>query len=127
MQDRPDARELLEALEEFMRERSASSKDRFDRFQFLVAANSLAILQRELEMDDDFIAEEWKGLDDLLGPETPPTRVLDRAARLRERNGDLCDRIERGEFDGEAEDRLTRHLYTTVFNKVRIANPREAV
>ena len=127
MQDRPDARELLQALEEFMRERSEASKDRFDRFQFLVAANSLAILQRELELDDDFIRGEWEGLDGLLGAEEPPLRILDRAARLRERNADLCDRIEGGEFDREGEDRLLRHIYTTVFNKVRIANPREAV
>ncbi len=127
MQDRPDARELLEALEEFMRERSESSQDRFDRFQFLVAANSLSILQRELQMDDDFIRDEWTGLDALLGAEEPPVRILDRAARLRERNGDLCDRIENGEFDGQGEDQLLRHIYTTVFNKVRIANPREAV
>jgi hypothetical protein len=127
MQDRPDARELLEALEEFMRERSAAAPDRFDRFQFLVAANSLSILQRELELDDDFIRDEWEGLDRLLGHEEVPVRFLDRADRIRERNADLCDRIERGEFDGESEDRLLRHIYQTVFNKVRIANPREAV
>lgn len=127
MQDRPDARELLEALEEFMRARSAAATERYDRFQFLVAANSLAILQRELEMDDDFIREEWEGLDGLLGLEEAPARILDRAERIRERNGDLCDRIEKGEFDGEAEEPLLRHIYTTVFNKVRIANPREAV
>lgn len=127
MQDRPDSRELLEALEEFMRDRSSSAKERYDRFQFLVAANSLAILRRELTDEDDYIRDEWAGLDQLLGAESPPGRILDRADRLRERNLALCDRIENGDFDGEREESLLRHLYTTTRNKVRIANPKEAV
>ncbi|MDZ7728034.1 MAG: DUF6285 domain-containing protein [Dehalococcoidia bacterium] len=127
MQDRPDARELLQALEEFMQERSDAATDRYDRFQFRVAANTLAILQRELAQDDDYMREEWAGLDRLLGPEEMPERMLDRAHRVRERNGDLGARIRRGDFDGESEEDLLRHIYTTVWNKVTIANPREAV
>lgn len=127
MQDRPDARELLEALEEFMRERSDAATERYDRFQFRVAANTLAILQRELTQDDDYIREEWAGLDGLVGQEPMPERFADRSERLRDRNRELGGRIRRGDFDGAAEDELLRHIYTTVVNKVRIANPREAV
>ena len=126
MQDRPNAGELLEALAEFMRERSEAATDRFDRFQFLVAANTLGILQRELSLGDEFDAQEWRGLDGLLGFEDAPARTGDRTTMLANRNQKLCDRIERGEFDGPAEETLLLHLYQTTVNKVLIGNPREA-
>lgn len=126
MQDRPDAAELLEALEEFMRDRAANARDRWERFQFLVAANSLGILGREEVLEDGFVREEWSGLDRLLGREAPPVGRPDLLRRLRERNAELGERIRRGEFDGEAEVPLLRHIYATVMNKVRIASPNEA-
>lgn len=126
MQDRPTAVELLDALEAFMRDRAANARDRWERFQFQVAANSLGILRREAELEDDFMRDEWHGLDALLGPEPPPARQHDFATRLLQRNQALVDAIHRGEFDGDREERLVRHLYETVVNKVRIASPREA-
>lgn len=118
--------ELLEALEEFLRERLDASTDRFDRFQFLVAANTVAILQREVSHSEESDLHEWTSLDALLGEETLPALAVERAAMLNERNADLCERIEMGEFEGEAEHALLRHLYETTRNKVLIANPREA-
>ena len=126
MQDRPTSAELLEALEEFMRDRSSAARDRWERFQFLVAANSLAILRRETEMEDDFVHAEWAGLDALMGVEGIPARRADMLARLNERNAEFGRRIRAGEFDGEREPALLDHLYETVLNKVRIANPAEA-
>ena len=61
MQDRPTASELLEVLAEFMRDRSANARDRWERFQFQVAANSINILKREFEMEDDFCARSGAG------------------------------------------------------------------
>jgi Domain of unknown function (DUF6285) len=69
VQDRPTATELLEALGEFMRDRAENARDRWERFQFQVAANSLSIIKRELEMEDGFRRAEWEGLDRLLGAE----------------------------------------------------------
>lgn len=126
MQDRPSAQELLHALEEFMRERSDAASDRYDRFQFLVAANTLAIIQRELALGDEFAIQEWMGLDGLLGGESIPRRLSERDERLIKRNEELCSRIEGGDFDGEREPMLLSHLYETTLNRVRIANPREA-
>ena len=57
MQDRPAAAELLEALGEFMRDRAANVRDRWERFQFQVAANSLGVLQREFELEEGFMRE----------------------------------------------------------------------
>ena len=75
VQDRPTASELLDALGDFMRDRAAHARDRWERFQFQVAANSIGIISRELQMEDDFMREEWRGLDGLLGAETHAGRT----------------------------------------------------
>jgi hypothetical protein len=125
VQDRPTAAELLEALGEFMRDRAENARDRWERFQFQVAANSLGIIKRELEMEDGFRRAEWKGLDRLLGGEEIPVEQAAVARRLNERNAELTERIRRGDFDGEADEQLLPHLWETVVNKVRIASPNE--
>lgn len=125
MQDRPTAAELLEALSGFMRDRADHARDRWERFQFQVAANSIGIIKREIEMEDGFMRAEWQGLDGLLGDEGMPEGQAALAARLSERNAWLVERIRRGDFDGQAEDALLPHLWETVVNKVRIASPNE--
>jgi hypothetical protein len=116
---------LLEALGDFMRDRAANARDRWERFQFQVAANSLGIIGRELAMEDGFMREEWRGLDALLGAEAPPDGQQAFAVCLKERNTDLAERIRRGEFDGD-DARLLPHLWQSVVNKVKIASPNEA-
>ena len=127
MQDRPTAIELLEALTDFMRDRAAHARDRWERFQFQVAANSMGIIRRELELEDGFMRAEWRRLDGLLGTEIMPDEPASFRARLRARNDELCERIRVGAFDAAAdEERLVGHLWETVVEKVRIASPREA-
>ncbi len=108
-----------------MRDRADHARDRWERFQFQVAANSIAMIKREVEMEDGFMREEWHGLDRLLGAETMPDGQAALTALLSERNAELAERIRRGDFDGEAEDALLPHLWETVVNKVRIASPNE--
>ena len=117
--------ELLDALGDFMRDRAAHARDRWERFQFQVAANSIGILSRELQMEDDFTREEWRGLDGLLGAESMPDGRAAWRARIEERNSALAQRIRLGEFDGDAEHELLQHVWDTVVNKVRIASPNE--
>jgi len=126
MQDRPTAAELLEALGDFMRDRTENARDRWERFQFQVAANSLGIIKRELEMEDEFMRCEWQGLDRLLGAESVPEGQAALSSRLNERNAELSERIRRGDFDGEREAQLLPHLWQTIVNKVQIASPNEA-
>lgn len=126
MQDRPTATELLAALGDFMRDRAANARDRWERFQFQVAANSLGVLMRELQREEGFIRDEWRGLDTLIGEEPQPDSLAAVVARLTARNEELVARIQEGRFDGDAEDPLVRHLFETVMNKVRIASPNEA-
>jgi Domain of unknown function (DUF6285) len=125
MQDRPTATELLEALTEFMRDRAENARDRWERFQFQVAANSLGIIKRELEMEEGFRRAEWEGLDSLLSAEVIPAEQASIARRMNERNTELAERIRRGDFDSDAEDQLLPHLWETIVNKVRIASPNE--
>src|SRR5207247_1437853 len=122
VQDRPTAVELLDALGGFMRDRVDNARDRWERFQFQVAANSIGIIKREVEMEDGFMRSEWQGLNRILGTEGIPEGQSALTVRLSRRNVELADRIRRGDFDGEAEDALLSHLWETVVNKVRIAN-----
>ena len=125
MQDRPTAVELLDALGGFMRDRAENARDRWERFQFQVAANSIGIIKRELELEDGFMRIEWAGLDRLLGSEEMPEEQAALAVRLGERNAELVEQIRSRVFDGEAEGRLLPHLWETIVNKVRIASPNE--
>ena len=126
MQDRPTAIELLEALTDFMRDRSAHARDRWERFQFQVAANSMGIIRRELELEDGFMRAEWRRLDGLLGTEIMPDEPASFRARLRARNDELCERIRGGAFDAATDEaRLVGHLWETVVEKVRIASGKE--
>jgi hypothetical protein len=125
VQDRPTAEELLDALASFMRDRAAHARDRWERFQFQVAANSLGIIRRELELEDGFMRSEWRGLDGLLGPAAMPDGRAAWRTRMTERNRELSEQIRRGEFEGENEGTLIAHLWETVVNKVQIASPNE--
>lgn len=126
MQDRPTAVELLDALRDFMRDRAENARDRWERFQFQVAANSIDILRREAELEDGFMRQEWSGLDRLLGPEEVPDAQAALTVRLRERNEELVRLIQAGHYDeGAEEGRLLPHIWETVTNKVRVANPKE--
>jgi len=124
MQDRPTADELLEALAEFLRDRSNQEPDRFLRFQFLVASNSLAILRREWESEEQFLEAEWAGLSALLGPAGRPGSFRELRREVGERNARLCDLIAEGKFDdNDGEATLLAHFWETTTNKVRIATP----
>jgi len=124
MQDRPDATDLLEAVEDFLRTQSAAASERWMRFQLLVAANTLGIVRRELLHEDEFVRKEWSGLDRLLGAEPLPDAAGDLRAAARRRNELLCERIRAGVFDApEAEAALVAHLLETVTDQVRITSP----
>lgn len=124
MQDRPTAGELLKAVEHFLDEEIVPNTQGTRQFHARVAANVLRILAREWEQEDGHLAEEWTGLDDLLGPEPrPPSRRALREALAR-RNEQLCERIRAGEADaGPFHERTLAHVRRTVYAKLLIDNP----
>ena len=126
MQDRATATELLDAISRFLRTQSGKQQDRWLRFQLLVASNSLAIVQRELELEEGHLREEWQLLDGLMSPEPAPIEMRELQNAYRKRQEALCGRIRAGEFDGAEDEReLVRYLVLETTNRVRITAPQE--
>ena len=80
MQDRPTFDELLAAVERFLDDQVVARGEGALRYQGRVAANAIRIVRRELQHEDEQLAREWAGLDELLGPAPRP----DGRAALRE-------------------------------------------
>jgi hypothetical protein len=99
-QDRPTASELLAAIADLLREEVTPALDKADPrlgFQMRVAANSLAILEREAR----------------LGP-AADARERERLVKLLGHDGSLDER----------DQALMAHLETTIADKIAIANPK---
>ena len=115
-QDRPTAAELLAAITDFLREEAIPVLDRAEPrlgFQVRVAANSLAILEREGRLGPAADARERERLVKLLG----------RDGTLDALNRELARQLRAGERD-ERDRALMAHLEATVADKIAIANPK---
>src|SRR5437660_590953 len=127
MNDRPTAPELVAAARQFLEaELIPTLTDARLRYQTLVAANVLAIVEREWATEEEHLREEWQFLAELrnvLG--NAPQRLQDLERDVREMNQSLCERIRRGEFDDPSGLlALARQLRRTVERKLEVANPR---
>ena len=115
-QDRPTAAELLAAIADFLREEATPVLDRAEPrlgFQMRVAANSLAILEREARLGPAADARERERLASLLG----------RDGTLDELNRELARQLRAGQRD-ERDATLMAHLEATIADKIAIANPK---
>ena len=124
MQDRPTYDELLAAVERFLDDEVVPNSEGARRFHGRVAANVIRTVRRELEREEEQLANEWAGLDGLLGPaEQPESRSALRDA-VAERTTGLCERIRAGEADGEPFRAATlAHVRQTVREKLLVTNP----
>ena len=116
MQDRPTAAELLAAIADFLREEATPALDRAEPrlgFQMRVAANSLAILEREARLGPEADRREHERLRKLLG----------RDGTLTELNAELARQLREGKRD-ERDAALMAHLDATTADKIAIANPK---
>lgn len=115
-QDRPTASELLTAIADFLREEATPALDRAEPrlgFQMRVAANALAILEREVRLGLAADAREHERL----------IRLLGRDGTLETLNRELARQLRTGERD-ERDSGLMAHLEATVADKIAIANPK---
>ena len=127
MQDRPRVQELLRAVRDFLEDDVVPVLDGPRRYHALVAANVLAIAERELEGEDASLVAEWHRLAALLGDDAgvPPLGLEALRAAVREQTSLLADRIRRGDADrGAFRDAVRAHVRETVREKLRVANPR---
>jgi hypothetical protein len=126
MQDRPTARELLEAVRAFLTDELVPRLEGRRRFHTLVAANVLAIVARELDRDEPGLTLEWRSLTTLLGLESGPLPAGLGALRARvgELTALLAERIRQGEADaGPFATAVRAHVRATVREKLAVANP----
>jgi hypothetical protein len=125
MQDRPTVAELLDAVRGFLEHDAIAALDGTARFHARVAANVLAIVARELEMQSAQLAAEWQRLDALLGNTPMPPDVTAQRAGLRGRTTELCERIAGGDADdGPFRAAVLAHVRATVCEKLAVANPK---
>jgi hypothetical protein len=127
MNDRPSAAELVAAARQFLEaELIPTLTDARLRFQTLVAANVLAVVEREWATEEAHLREDWQFLAELRDvPGSAPQRLPDLRQAVREMNQELCERIRRGEFDDPSGFlALARQLRRTVERKLEVANPR---
>ncbi|HBZ68876.1 MAG TPA: hypothetical protein DEP35_03665 [Deltaproteobacteria bacterium] len=125
MNDRPDAGELLRAVERFLEADVVPALDGVRRFHARVAANVVAIVARELETQEAHLRSEWEGLTRLLGdaPALPET-LSDQRAGLVQRNEELVRRIRAGEADqGPWREAVLSHLERVVAQKLEVSHP----
>jgi hypothetical protein len=126
MQDRPTAAELLAAVRAFLEQEVVPAFDGRRRFHALVAANVLAVVEREVAGEERQLLGEWRRLAALLGVRgDEPVRLELLRDGVRELDADLTRRIRAGEADdGPFGEAVRRHLRATVVEKLRVANPR---
>jgi len=126
MQDRPDVRELLDAVRGFLEEDVVPALEGPRQFHARVAANVLAIVGRELAGEEASLLAEWQRLARLLGVASePPARLETLRAAVRDGTAALAERIRRGEADaGPFRAAVRAHVRAAVEDKLRVANPR---
>jgi len=112
MQDRPDPQALLGAVREFLMNDALPKLEGRARLHARVAANAVALVQRQLELAPASDAAERARLRTLLG----------RDGDLRELNVELARRIREGELaSGDAA--LLEHLWAVALEKLAVDNP----
>lgn len=111
--ERPDAKELIEAVTEFLTEKVVPNLPGQGGFHARVAANGLTIALRELNQGPALTAEERDRLHSILGH--------DGAAE--DLNAELVENIRAGELPKDPTE-LLAHLRATVRDKLLIANPK---
>ena len=128
MLDKPDAKELLEALAAFLANDVVPELRGRKKFHALVSANIARILAREAELGPGVQEREIERLTVLLGrarEESVPTTAAERDCLETELAQELIRRIETGEADeGIWADQVFAYLKETVADKLRIDNPK---
>jgi len=112
LQDRPDARELLDAVVGFVEEDVAPLLDARLRFHARVAANALRILGREWELGPAQRERQRALLSDLLGHDGAPAALW----------AELAASIRDGRLDGRRPE-VVAALREITRLKLAIANP----
>jgi Domain of unknown function (DUF6285) len=110
--DRPSAAQLVAAVRDFLEKVAQPELRDHSAFCARVAANALAIVERELALGADQDAAERERLRALLGSDGP----------LEAQNRELCRAIRAGEIALDAPG-LLEHLRATTLAKLSVDQP----
>jgi hypothetical protein len=117
--------ELLDAVRGFLESDVIPALEGRKQFHARVAANVLAIAERELLLESAHLEAEWRRLDGLFGEMPMPAEGAALRAALLARNEALSESIRRGEADaGERRRAVLDHVRQTVREKLAVANPK---
>jgi hypothetical protein len=115
MHDRPTVEELLAAVREYLTKEVAATEDRRARFRALIAANVLAVAEREL----------GRGGADAAAEDAALTELGYSAGAADARRHELAAAIRSGEFDAPARfDAALAYAREMVVRKLAVSNPR---
>jgi len=132
MQDRPTLLELLAAVRDFVTRQVVPAFEGGKQFHARVAANVLAIAERELRLDDEQLRAEWTRLralctpvdDDVADDDAPPPDATVLRAAVGALTAELAARVRNGDADaGPFHAAVLAHLRATAIEKLRVANP----
>ncbi len=112
MHDRPSAAQLVAAVRDFLERTALPELRGHSAFHARVAANALAIVERELALGASQDAAERERLCVLLGDDGP----------LEARNRELCRAIRAGEIT-RGTPGLLEHLRATTLAKLAVDQP----
>ena len=112
MQDRPDPRALLGAVRDFLQNDAIPQLEGRAKLHARVAANVVALVQRQLELAPASDAAELARLRELIG----------RDGSLSELNAELARRIRAGELEPD-DAALLEHLWAVSLEKLAVDNP----
>jgi hypothetical protein len=123
MQDRPNAAELVRAVKEHLEAQVIPGLgDAKLRYQTLVAAHVLSVVERELELGERAVREELASLRALQGGAEPAGSTLaELEEEVRGRTRALSASIRRGDLEDRA--RVVDHVRRVVLAKLAIASP----
>lgn len=111
--DRPTAEELLEAVEEFLRDKVMPATEGQVSFHARVAANVVGAVRREIAQSPEIEAAQLERLKALLQHE----------GDLEDLNRELCEQIRNGEWHLDDDD-LLDHLRQVAIENLGVDNPR---
>jgi hypothetical protein len=111
-QDRPSAADLVTAVREFLERDVMPATEGRVQFHARVAVNVLTTVARELELGEQFAADERRRASAVLGHDGEPD-ALEHELAAAIRAGRLDDR----------DDAVRAHVRATVREKLLIANP----
>lgn len=127
MNDRPDARDLLEIARHTFTAEVLPAVPEALRYTALMIANAIAIAQREIAAGDAPLRGEYRRLAGLLsGNVAAPDGDALREA-VEDYNRRLANEIRAGRFDGEERAEMLEHLRCTTEEKLAVSNPKALV